>query len=369
MSTAKTRRQRAANPARLRRLKAALARRDAFPYFITDLVNIRYLTGFTGSHAYLLVDRNRSWFISDGRYEEYARSILPPSISFVLQGTDFFAALGAILAGQGRRTLHLEVHALTLSLHLEMKRRLRGVRLVPAGDEVNHIRMVKDDDEIALVRAACRLTDRCYEHLKSIIRPGVTEWDVSVAIEHFYRTHGATRSAFDSIVAAGAGSSMPHYATAPGTRTIRKGDVVLIDMGCVYQGYNSDLTRTVFVGRVDPVLERIYRIVRLAQESACRAVRPGVTVGALDAVARGVIDAAGFGDRFGHSLGHGVGLDIHELPAVRPGDAIIKKNMTITIEPGIYLPGVGGVRIEDTVLVTANGHERLTTSSKDITIV
>ncbi len=150
---------------------------------------------------------------------------------------------------------------------------------------------------------------------------------------------------------------------------MRAGEPVLVDMGCEYQGYNSDLTRTMFVHSIDPALEKIYRVVQRAQEAAVRAVRPGITVGKLDAVARDIIAEAGYGEQFGHSLGHGIGLEVHELPAIRKGDLALKKGMAITIEPGIYLPGIGGVRIEDMVVVTAAGREVLTKSSKDIMIL
>ncbi|HOD16105.1 MAG TPA: M24 family metallopeptidase, partial [Spirochaetota bacterium] len=168
--------------------------------------------------------------------------------------------------------------------------------------------------------------------------------------------------------AAGSGSSMPHYATSM-SKKVRAGEPVLVDMGCEYQGYNSDLTRTMFVHSIDPALEKIYRVVQRAQEAAVRAVRPGITVGKLDAVARDIIAEAGYGEQFGHSLGHGIGMDVHELPAIRKGDLALKKGMAITIEPGIYLPGIGGVRIEDMVVVTAAGREVLTKSSKDIMIL
>ncbi len=195
------------------------------------------------------------------------------------------------------------------------------------------------------------------------------EWDVSIEIEYFYRKNGCRKSSFDSIVASGPGSSMPHYITSM-TRRIEKGDALLIDMGCEFRGYNSDLTRTIFVNSVDDDLRRIYGIVRDAQERAIEFVRPGVRCGELDAVARGLIAEAGFGKFFGHSLGHGVGMEVHELPAVKTGSRTrIGKNTVITVEPGIYIPGRGGVRIEDVVLVTDGGSEILTKSSKDIHIL
>ncbi len=338
------------------------------PYLVSDLRNIEYLTGFTGSYARLLVDSDRSYFISDSRYEEYARSLLPASVVFVLQKDDPHREILKILKEKKRLSLHLEEHSIQLSEYLRLKKTLRGIKILPGGSEVNELRMVKEPEEIALLRTAAEITDRCFGHLKKFVRPGMTEWEVSMEIDAFYRRNGCRKTSFESIVASGAGSSMPHYETSM-TKRIGKGDALLIDMGCTYRGYNSDLTRTVFVHSIAPFFETIYPVVLRAQKAACDAVKPGVAVGKLDAVARGIIDSEGYGGNFGHSLGHGLGLDVHELPAVKAGDFRLKKNMAITIEPGIYVTGRGGVRIEDMVLVTEKGHEIMTKSTKEITVI
>jgi Xaa-Pro aminopeptidase len=353
---------------RLRSLKKVLRSKGFLPYLISDLKNIEYLTGFTGTYARLLVDNSVSYFISDSRYEEYARSILPRSVRFVLQKEDPHLLLRAILQESGRKSLYLEEHSLQLSEYLRLRVKLRGVKLVPGGDEVNAIRIVKDPGEIRLLREAAEITDRCFEHLTDHIRPGMTEWEIALEIEIFYRKNGCRKTSFDSIVASGKGSSMPHYQTSM-KKQVERGDVILIDMGCEYRGYNSDLTRTVFIHSISPFFESIYLTVLSAQLAACDAVRPGITTGRLDDIARGIIDAEGYGENFGHSLGHGLGMEVHELPAVKSGDFRLKKNMAITIEPGIYVPGRGGVRIEDMVLVTEQGHEILTGSSKDIIVI
>lgn len=338
------------------------------PYLVSDLKNIEYLTGFTGSYARLLVDGGISYFISDSRYEEYARGILPDTVRFVLQKEDPHLLLRSILEEGGRKSLYLEEHSLQLSEYLRLKAKLRGVRLLPGGDEVNGIRIVKDPEEIRILREAAQITDRCFEQLIDLVRPGMTEWEIAVEIELFYRRNGCRKTSFDTIVASGKGSSMPHYQTSMKKR-VKKGDVLLIDMGCEYRGYNSDLTRTVFVGSITPFFEKIYLTVLSAQLAACEAVKPGVATGRLDAIAREIIESEGHGERFGHSLGHGVGMEVHELPAVKSGDFRLRKNMAITIEPGIYIPGRGGVRIEDMVLVTERGRELLTRSSKDIIVI
>ncbi|TFH42282.1 MAG: aminopeptidase P family protein [Chrysiogenales bacterium] len=353
---------------RLKKLIKELGARNALPYLVTDPVNIRYLTGFAGTYAYLVVGANRSHFITDSRYEEYAGSILPKSVELLLQKKDFIDSLRSVLKERGAKELFIEEHSTPLSLYRAIKTRLKGVALTPGGDEVNRLRMIKDEDEIDVIRHAAKIVDACGEHLKKIVRPGDGEWDIAVEIEHFFRKHGARKSGFDSIVASGPGSSMPHYVTSM-TKKLHSGDPLLVDMGCEFQGYNSDLTRTLFITSIDPALEAIYRVVREAQEAAVSAVKPGVTTGKLDAVARGIIDDAGYGTYFGHSLGHGIGMEVHELPALKEGETALKKNMVVTIEPGIYLPGVGGVRIEDMVLVTAKGCESLTGSSKEIIII
>ena len=194
----------------------------------------------------------------------------------------------------------------------------------------------------------------------------MTEWDISLEIEFFFRRNGCTKSSFDSIVASGAGSSMPHYETSM-TKKIRNGDVLLIDMGCTYQGYNSDLTRTLFIGSIDPFMKTIYGIVRRAQEAACASVRPGITTGELDSVAREIISHKGFGPNFGHSLGHGLGLEVHEGPRLSPkSETVLEPGMVTTVEPGIYVPDFGGVRIEDVVIIREKGCEVLTRARRDL---
>ena len=353
---------------RLKKLKSGLKKNGLLPYLITDLTNIRYLTGFSGSYARMIIDDKRSFFISDARYEEYAASLLPSSISFMLQKENPFRLISSLLKAEKRKALFLEEHALTLSEYQQLKMMCRGVKIISGGDEVNLLRMVKDKDEIRIIRDAAGIADRCVDHIKRFIKPGLTEWDVAVEIELFYRKNGCRKTSFDSIVAAGPGSSMPHYQTGM-KRKIGKGDVLLIDMGCEYRGYNSDLTRTMFINSINPLFEKIYGIVLRAQLAACEAVKPGVTTGRLDGIARKIIGTEGYGEQFGHSLGHGIGMEVHELPAIKAGSLKLKKSMVITIEPGIYVPGSGGVRIEDMVLVTASGGEILTNASKDITVI
>ncbi len=356
----------------IERLSTAISEIEAersFPFLITDLTNIRYLTGFEGSSASLLLCGTQSYFISDARYSEYAMSILPSSVEFVLQKGSMPEILHGLINKIKSKKLYVENHGLSLDLFLMLQANLKGCRVHASESVIERLRMVKDEEEINLLKKAASITDRCFKHLLGIIREGISEWDISVEVEHFYRTNGCRSTSFETIAASGKGSSMPHYQTSM-NKKIKHGEPVLIDMGCCYKGYNSDLTRTVFVGKVDPLLAKIYAIVREAQQTAIDRLAEGITAAELDTAARNVISARGYGDFFGHSLGHGVGLDIHELPTIRTNSgSVLTKNMTITVEPGIYIPGKGGVRIEDMVLVAENGCEVLTRSPKKMTII
>ncbi len=356
---------------RLSRLKKYLREKEELPFLVTDLTNIRYLTGFTGTNAALVIGGYKNWFITDSRYEEYARGILGSSWRFVLQEGALTEALDQVMKKEEGAFLYVEDHSIRLSGYLQLRKamRKRGVKVRSGGSPVNNLRMIKDSEEVEILREAARITDRCVDHLKSLVRPGMTEWDITTEIEFFYRKNGCTGTSFPPIVASGRGSSMPHYETSM-EKKIETGETLLIDMGCVYRGYNSDLTRTFFVGSIPEPVRDIYRVVLEAQQAAVNSVRPGVTTGKVDAVARDYITARGYGDYFGHSLGHGYGLEVHELPAVKnDGGLVLKKNMTVTIEPGIYLPGIGGVRIEDMVLVTARGGESMTSSQRTMEII
>lgn len=355
---------------RIKRLKKMLADNGSLPYLITDLNNIRYLTGFSGSNATIIITDGKSYFISDSRYEEYAASLMPPGMVFFLQTGSLTDAVKTCFNVSDGRELFVESGSMILSLYMELKKKMRGVRLVPPTEDfVARLRLIKDDNEIRILREAAGITDRCFNHLLNFIMPGMTEWEIAMEIEFFYKKNGCTGCSFDPIVASGVGSSMPHYIPSM-NKKITVGDVLLIDMGCRYMGYNSDLTRTIFVGSIDETFSEIYRIVLDAHDRAIEALKPGIYAGELDEVARNFISEHGYGDNFGHGLGHGLGVEIHEMPAIKKGKGIrLDKNMVITIEPGIYIPRTGGVRIEDMVQVTRSGCEVLTGSSREIIVI
>jgi Xaa-Pro aminopeptidase len=354
---------------RLERCARRVREKGEAPFLFFDLVNIRYLTGFKGTNGYLVIDQKNIFFITDSRYEEYARSILPDEVTFERQEGQLVTLLSQLSAKYRWKTLFLEDHSLILSNFLVMKESIEGVNLEARTTPVQKMRVAKDEDELQILREAAAIADRCVDHIVQTVKPGMSEWDLSVEIEYFYRKNGCTGSSFETIVASGTHSSMPHHATSM-DKIIQDGDVLLIDMGCTYKGYNSDLTRTLFMGNVDKNFELIYNTVNNARETAIRAVKPGMKTGELDSIARTIITDAGFGEYFGHSLGHGIGLEVHEFPRLKPeDDYVLPENCVFSVEPGIYLPGKGGVRIEDMVCTTPDGYEIMTRSSREITVI
>lgn len=353
---------------RLKKLSAALKKNKKFPYLISNLINIKYLTGFGGTYGNLVIDEKQSYFITDSRYTEYASSLLPESIKIIQLKTSLPDSLKDILKSLKKKQLYID-HSISVLNYLSLKKNLTSIKIIPGEDEVDSLRIIKDENEIKDIKKAVELTDKCFSHLLEIIKPGILEWDVAVEIEYFYRKNGCRKSSFDSIVASGKGSSMPHYITSM-SKKIQHGDILLIDMGCIFNGYNSDLTRTIFIGSIEPKFKKIYNIVKSAQKEAISSVRPGITTGRLDKIARDVITKAGYGTEFGHSLGHGLGLEVHESPALKEGNSFrLKKNIPFTVEPGIYIPDKGGIRIEDVVIANENGFEDLTHASKEIIIL
>jgi Xaa-Pro aminopeptidase len=242
-------------PERIKNLRKSLAEGEKFPYLISDLMNIKYLTGFSGSYAYIIFGKKYTCFITDSRYEEAASALLDRNTDLVLQKTDMINAIRECLPKQEKK-LYIEEHSASLSFFTVLKKNLKGVRIIPAGDDVNTLRIIKDEDEIVLLRKAADIVDECFLQILKFIKPGITEWDISNEIEFFFRKKGCRKSSFPSIVASGTGSSMPHYETSM-KKKIKSGEPILIDMGCEFSGYNSDLTRTLFSGRIDKKIEKI----------------------------------------------------------------------------------------------------------------
>ena len=352
---------------RMRRAQELLtdARLDAL--IVTHLPNVRYLCGFTGSAAVLVVTERGALLFSDGRYTQQAQEEVRAAKIKILKGKSGLASATDWLGKQKRlRRMGLEPEHLTVGEKQILARSVgRGVRLVNAPPLIERMRMIKDAAEIGLIRAACHLGVRLFSRLQQVVRPAVSESRVAGELEFAAREAGAEQMAFTTIIAAGARSALPH-GRASAAKLPARGFVVC-DFGVILAGYCSDMTRTLHVGRPQKETRSVYEAVKDAQQAALDAVQPGKTVGEVDMAARKLLQKRNLARHFTHSTGHGLGLEIHEAPRVAAGQKeLLQPGMVITIEPGVYVPGKWGVRIEDTVVVTEKGCEILTPCSKDL---
>jgi Xaa-Pro aminopeptidase len=328
---------------------------------VTDLVNVRYLCGFTGSNGVLVAMPGRRVLLTDSRYTVAARGQVHDT-EVVIAGRDLMDRLAEVVP-TGR--IGIEAEHVSVARRDRLADRLDGVELVPTSGLVEGLRVVKDPAEIELIREATRIADAALGRLVEEGFAGRTEAEVAWTLQGWMRDLGATGASFDIIVAAGAHGALPH--AVPRGERIPADTLVVVDMGARYGGYASDCTRTLATGTLPPALGEAYAVCLEAQRAALAACRSGVHTGDLDRLARGIITDAGLGEHFGHGLGHGVGLDIHERPWLRQeGGEVLQTGMVVTIEPGIYLEGVGGVRIEDLAIVTDDGCEVLTSVPTDL---
>jgi Xaa-Pro aminopeptidase len=354
-------------------VRALLREADVDALLITDLLNIRYLTGFTGSNAALLVHAEgepSTVFCTDGRYQAQSAAEVP-DLERVLD-RDSAAALLARAAGQARlhRRTGFESHRVSVEDHERFAGLAGGIELSRTPGLVERLREIKDETEIESLRMACAAADRAWADLlaQGGIRPGRTEREVARDLEGRMLDHGSSGPAFASIVAAGPNSAIPHH--RPTGKVLLTGELVKVDFGATVEGYHSDMTRTVALGRPADWQRDLHELVRRAQAGGRAAVLPGSDVADVDKAARQVIEHGGHGEEFSHGLGHGVGLEIHEAPRLaRNGVGTLSVGMTVTVEPGVYLAGRGGVRIEDTLVVRDSAPELLTLSSKDLVVV
>jgi Xaa-Pro aminopeptidase len=351
---------------RIDRLRALLAPQQLDATLIAKPENRRHLTGFTGSAGTVLVTARDAMLLVDFRYVEQAAAEAPDCevIRVPRQATDTIADL---VRSKELRRVGFEQDGLTYKEYDQLATALRPAMLIPV-DGIDRLRWIKDLDEQARMREAVAIADAGFAHIQRFLRPGVREREVALELEFFMRREGAEKEAFETIVASGVRSSLPHGRASD--KTLEPGEFVTLDFGAVVRGYHSDCTRTVALRYVSPRHSEIYDLVLTAQRAALAGLRPGLGGKDADALARQVIVEAGHGEDFGHSLGHGVGLAIHEGPLLSPReDAILEAGMTVTVEPGVYLPGWGGVRIEDLVVITPNGCDVLTTAPKQLMIL
>ena len=348
--------------ARRRALRARLAPVDLVGLLVTKPVNVRYLTGFAGSYGALLLLHDRTVLFTDRRYKRQAAEV--DGAEVVIAPGDLIAGVIGVLGTDGDG-LGFEPGGLTWGTGQRLRTLLPGRAVVPAPELVEELREVKDDDELAAMREAAGIATEALPEVLGGLRAGVTEREVALEIELGMRRLGGDGLAFDPIVAFGEHAAEPHH--RPGERALGRGELVTLDFGARVEGYRSDMTRTVVFGTASPRQREVYELVRHAEEAGLAALRPGVSCAEVDQACRRVIADAGWGDAFGHPSGHGVGLEIHEAPWVRPGGSgRIAAGTPVTVEPGVYLPGFGGVRIEDLAVVRPDGHELLTTAPREL---
>ena len=361
--------------ARLAALRAVLDAHGLDAALLSRSANKRYYSGFrlgdaegptSGFAGTLLVTRDKSLILADSRYTEQAASEAT-GWEVVATAGPMHEELPPLLARHGITSLGMEGAVVSHADWAKLAEAAPGVELHEVDEALIPLRIIKTADEVDAIGRACSLTDACFAHLVEFVRAGMTEREVALELERFFRTNGAEALAFEPIVLAGARAAMPHG--RPSDTVIEHGNVLLIDFGCAVDGYRSDMTRTLFVGEVPDQIRRYHNAVREGQQAAIEAISVGVNGRELDAIARSRIEAEGV-EPYGHGLGHGIGLETHEAPRLRASEAfVLEAGMVFSVEPGIYLPGVTGIRIEDIVALEASGPRLLTTSPREPVVV
>lgn len=333
---------------------------------ITSPHNMRYFSGFTGGEGAVVMTKTVSVLFTDSRYTEQAEAEVQGFE--VVETNDWMKSACGLFEENCINTMAVEDDSLSMADYTRLKSIAQRCEFVPKASEIRAMRMVKTNGELDKIRKAEELGCKAFEHILEHIKPGVSERDVALEIEYFMKKNGASGLSFDTIAISGTRTSLPHG--VPTDKRIEKGDFVTLDFGCVLDGYCSDMTRTVVVGIANEEQKKIYETVKTAQQIGLDSIREGVRCSDCDKAARDYIESCGYGQYFRHSLGHGVGLLVHELPNLSPkSDFVLAENMVVSCEPGIYIPGFGGVRIEDLVVVTKDGCENLTRVSKDLIVL
>ena len=355
---------------RLKRFQAWLASQEGLydAILISDRSNIRYLSGFTGTFAYLVISKDKAFILTDSRYTMQARQ---QSVHFSLVKLERYTpprSIAKLCEQQNWAVLAFERNDLSFDFYDRLKSCFGRANLMPIEKAVEQFRAVKDEDEIEKIRIAEHIGDAAFAHVLEIIKPGMTEKEVAFEMELAMRRQGASGLSFDTIVASGVRSAMPHGVASD--KKIENGDLVVFDFGCVYDGYCSDMTRTIGIGQLSEAQKDLYALVLKAQMAALKMARADVVGEKMQDLVQGIFDKAGFGSYFGHGLGHSVGLDIHEEPRFsRNVKEQIPAGTVISVEPGLYVPGIGGVRIEDLIVLTPQGYDNLAQSPKELIIV
>lgn len=350
---------------RIARIREIIKSVDADGIIAYSPENLRYLSGFTGSTGYVIISEKEAGFVTDFRYTEQA-SEQCKGFEIIKNESPLVDYLSNTIKKYKIKRLAFEDNFMTVDFYEKLREKIKDTtEMIPLKEKVEEIRIIKDNDELENIKRAAEIADLAFSHILNYIRPGIKEKDIALELEYFMKKHGSSNNSFEFIIASGYRSSMPHGVATD--KKINNGDLLTLDYGCVYNGYCSDMTRTIVVGKATDEQRKIYNIVLKAQEEAMLHIRAGVFGKEVDKVARDIIAEAGYGDNFGHGLGHGVGLAIHEEPRLSPvGNRILEENMVVTNEPGIYIPGFGGVRIEDLVVVGKEGPIVLSRSPKEL---
>lgn len=349
---------------RLDRLRDQLSQLGHEALLITYSHNRKYVSGFTGSSGMLLITADDSWLLTDFRYMTQAAE-QAPGFELIEHAAKPIVTVRDLLESKKISKLAFEQDHVTYAEFAAWTEQLGSIELQPVSGIVEGLRLIKDEAEIAIVQEAAELADKTFQFALGIIRPGLAELEIALEMETFMRKGGASGPSFETIVASGERSALPHGVASE--RIVGTNEFVKLDFGAYYKGYCSDITRTVVVGTASERHREIYNIVLEAQLHALANIRPGMSGREADALSRDIIARYGYGDNFGHSLGHGIGLEIHEMPRLsKLSDSILTPGMIVTVEPGIYIPGFGGVRIEDDIVITDTGIKILTSSTKEL---
>lgn len=348
-------------------LKKIMDELGAGGVLITDMINVRYFTGFTGTTGVALALGDRRYFFTDFRYEEQAKKqVVPRGFEMIREDRDPMKRVGEFIKSSGIKKLAIEDGSVTLAQYKGFNKNFGELEYTGIEDKFLKARMTKSGEEIDLIKEAARIADEAFSNIQGLIKEGVTEERLATELEYEMKKLGAEGPSFDTIVASNYRSAMPHGVASD--KKLQKEGFVKFDFGCFYKGYTSDITRTVYLGE-NPSEKHyeIYQVVKEAQQKAIDAVKAGMTTRDLDKVARDYITEKGYGENFGHGLGHGIGLEIHEYPylSYKAEELVLEENMVVTIEPGIYIEGFGGVRIEDDVVVKKDGCEVLNKTTKE----
>jgi Xaa-Pro aminopeptidase len=348
---------------RLKNLRGTLKKNGIDALVISDLTNVRWAVGYTGTSGLVAILPDEAYFVTDFRYQDQAAQEVRGGYDIHIADKGLWQGVARLLKKAGATRIGFEAEHISVAMLEDIQKLIKPSSAISTRRVVEDLRLRKDADEVAIMQKAVDIIDECFVHICTFLKPGVREIEVADELLFQMRKRGASGASFTTIVASGARGALPHGIASE--KVIEAGDMVTIDMGALYNGYCSDFTRTVCIGKPTREQQKIYELVWIAQTAASAALRPGLSCKEADAVAREIITDAGYGDAFGHGLGHGVGLDIHEQPRLsRLGLGKLAPGMVVTNEPGIYISGWGGVRIEDMLLITEDGAKTMTRAKK-----